>query len=133
MPRTCFVIMPFSAAASCTEEEWTLIFEALLKPAVEGAGLDYECRRSVATRAELLPLLTETVNTLNQRDVPDRIQEDRILELAQEYIPVVEPIVQKVEEFVLTSVEEQWALGLRLGLRLSGDWISFKRAPTSRS
>jgi len=54
MPRTCFVIMPFSATASCAEDEWTLIFEALFKPAVEGAGLEYECRRSVATRGNIV-------------------------------------------------------------------------------
>jgi hypothetical protein len=36
-----------------------------------------------------------------------------------------------VEEFVLTSVEEQWAPGLRLGLRLSGDLISLSERPHS--
>ncbi len=54
MPRTCFVIMPFSTTTSCTEEEWTLLFEALFKPAIEGASLDYECRRSVATRGNIV-------------------------------------------------------------------------------
>jgi hypothetical protein len=290
MPRACFVIMPFSTTTSCTEEEWTLIFEALFKPAVEGAGLDYECRRSVATRgnivasilqelkenyvviadlsdqnanvfyelgvrhslkdrtillaqkeedipfdlrayayhiydwlsedgkeefakritellseidsnpdrpdnpvsdflgratesnlvqtpttvqpeeiahaqslaghsaegldaadfarrlarentpqaantvlrltrAELLPSLAETIKTLNQREVPDRIPENKTLEMARDYISVVEPLVQKVEEFVLASVEEQWTPGLRLGLRLSGDLISLSERP----
>jgi len=54
MPRTCFVIMPFSTTGSCSEDEWTLLFEALFKPAIEGAGLDYECRRSVATRGNIV-------------------------------------------------------------------------------
>ena len=54
MPRTCFVIMPFSTTESCSEDEWTLLFEALFKPAIEGAGLDYECRRSVATRGNIV-------------------------------------------------------------------------------
>lgn len=290
MPRTCFAIMPFSATTSCTEEEWTLIFDAIIKPAIEGSGLEYECRRSVATRgnivasilqelketyvvladltdqnanvfyelgvrhalkdrtiliaqkeedipfdlrayayhiydwqtdegkhafaikitellseidnnpnrpdnpvsdflgrtvepitlqtnttvipqeatyaqsltgilaegldavdfaqrlarggvpqaanivlrltrAELLPLLNETVNTLNQRDVPERIQEDQILETVREFITTFEPLTQKVEEFVLTSVEEQWEPGLRLGLRLAGDMISLSERP----
>jgi len=292
MPRTCFVIMPFSTTTSCTEDEWTLIFEALFKPAIEGAGLDYECRRSVATRgnivasilqelkesyvvladltdhnanvfyelgvrhslkdrtilvaqkeedipfdlrayayhvydwltedgkeafvnritellseidsnpdrpdnpvsdflgrtiepyplqtpitvqpeeityaqslagpsaeglnavdcarrlarrdapqaantvlrltrAELLPAISQTVSELNQREVPSQIQQDQILGLAREFISVVEPIVQKVEEFVLASVEEQWAPGLHLGLRLSGDLISLSERPHS--
>ncbi len=281
MPRTCFVIMPFSTTESCSEDEWTLLFEALFKPAIEGAGLDYECRRSVATRgnivasilqelkesyvvladltdhnanvfyelgvrhslkdrtilvaqkeedipfdlrayayhiydwltedgkeafttritellseidsnpdrpdnpvsdflgratepnpvqtpvtvqpeeiayaqslagpsaeglnaidfarklarsgapqaantvlrltrAELLPAISQTVNELNQREVPGQIQEDQVLGLAREFTNVIEPTVQKVEEFVLASVEEQWESGLRFGLRLSG-------------
>ena len=54
MPRNCFVIMPFSGTESCTEEEWTAIFEDLIKPAVEGAGRDYECERSTATRGNIV-------------------------------------------------------------------------------
>ena len=54
MPRQCFVIMPFSTTASCTEEEWTDIFENAFKPAIEVEGLDYDCRRSAATRGNLV-------------------------------------------------------------------------------
>jgi len=285
MPRTCFAIMPFSATSSCTEDEWTLIFDAVIKPAIEGSGFEYECHRSIATRgnivalilqelkesyvviadltdqnanvfyelgvrhslkdrtiliaqkeedipfdlrayayhiydwqtdegkqafalriseliseihnnpdrpdnpvsdflgrtadpitvqtnttitpreaayaqpltgllaeglnavdfaqslardgvpqaanvvlrltrAELRPLLSDNVNTLNQRPAPDRIQDNQILELAREFISTFEPLVQKVEDFILTSVEEQWQPGVRLGLRLVGDMIS---------
>lgn len=292
MPRTCFVIMPFSTTASCTKEEWTLIYEALFKPAIEGAGLDYECRRSVATRgnivvsilqelkdayvvladlsdhnvnvfyelgvrhslkdrtilvaqneddipfdlrayayhiydwrteegkealanritkllseidsnpdrpdnpisdflgrttesntvqtpvtihqedisfaqslaghsaedlnvvdfarrlsrsdapqaanivcrltrATLLPAISQKISELNQREVPAQIKQDQILGLALEFVNGVEPIVQKMEEFVLTSVDEQWAPGLRLGLKLSGDLISLSERPHS--
>lgn len=53
MPRKCFVIMPFSATDSCTEEEWTEIFDDLFKPAIEDAGLDYECIRSEPTRGNM--------------------------------------------------------------------------------
>lgn len=53
--RLCFVIMPFSATPACTEAEWTQIFAEVIKPTVEGApGLDYECRRSTATRGNLV-------------------------------------------------------------------------------
>ena len=62
MPRLCFVIMPFSATQSCSEEEWTRIFETLLKPAVEGAGLDYECKRSAATRGNLVAAIIRDLN-----------------------------------------------------------------------
>jgi len=59
MTRTCFVIMPFSQTASCDQQDWTWIFENLFKPAIEGAGLDYECKRSVATRGNLVALILE--------------------------------------------------------------------------
>jgi hypothetical protein len=62
MPRDCFVIMPFSNTASCTEDEWTEIFEKFLKPAVEGAGLDYVCRRSVATRGNIVGAILQDLN-----------------------------------------------------------------------
>lgn len=62
MPRDCFVIMPFSATASCTKKEWTQIFEQVLKPAVESAGLDYVCRRSVATRGNIIGAIVQDLN-----------------------------------------------------------------------
>ena len=62
MPRTCFVIMPFSTTHSCTEDEWTSIFENLLKPAVEAAGLDYQCHRSVATRGNIVGRIVQDLN-----------------------------------------------------------------------
>ena len=62
MPRDCFVIMPFSATASCTKDEWTQIFEQVLKPAVESAGLDYVCRRSDATRGNIIGAIVQDLN-----------------------------------------------------------------------
>jgi hypothetical protein len=62
MPRTCFVIMPFSGTNSCTEGEWTQVFEQVFKPAVEGAGLDYECRRLNATRGNLVAAIMNDLN-----------------------------------------------------------------------
>jgi len=46
--------MPFSKTGSCTKDNWTWIFEKVFKPAVEGTGLDYECRRSSATRGNIV-------------------------------------------------------------------------------
>lgn len=51
--------MPFSKTKSCSEEEWTSIFENLLKPAVETAGLDYVCRRSEATRGNIIGAIVQ--------------------------------------------------------------------------
>lgn len=62
MPRTCFVIMPFSSTASCTSEEWTHIFENVFKPAIESSGLDYECRRSKATRGNVIAAIIRDLN-----------------------------------------------------------------------
>jgi hypothetical protein len=52
--RLCYVIMPFSSTESCSEAEWKSIFEDLIKPAVEDSGLGYECRRSEATRGNII-------------------------------------------------------------------------------
>jgi hypothetical protein len=59
--RLCFVIMPFSDTNHCTEAEWTAVFETLIKPAVEQAGLGYECRRSSATRGNLVAQIVESL------------------------------------------------------------------------
>jgi hypothetical protein len=74
MPRTCFVIMPFSSTASCTCEEWTEIFEHVLKPAVEGSGLDYECRRSEATRGNVVAAIIRDLDDAHvvMADLTDR-------------------------------------------------------------
>ncbi len=52
--KLCYVIMPFSTSASCSEGEWTSIFNGIIKPAVESAQLDYSCRRSSATTGNLI-------------------------------------------------------------------------------
>jgi len=62
MPRTCFVIMPFSSTSTCNEEEWAFIFEKVVKPSIEGAGLDYTCRRSVATRGNIVGAILRDLN-----------------------------------------------------------------------
>ena len=59
--RLCFVIMPFSGTPSCTEEEWTRIFEQIIKPAIEGAGLGYQCKRSEATRGNIVAAIMESL------------------------------------------------------------------------
>ena len=74
MPRTCFIIMPFSATASCTEDEWTWIFENVFKPSIEGADLGYECRRSVATQGNIVASILKELDTayLVLADLTDR-------------------------------------------------------------
>ena len=54
--------MPFSATKSCTEQEWTEIFEKVFKPAIEEAGLGYECRRSNATRGNIVAGIIRDLN-----------------------------------------------------------------------
>lgn len=53
--RQCFVIMPFSGISGvATKTEWTWIFDQLIRPAVEGAGLDYVCNRSEPVRGNII-------------------------------------------------------------------------------
>lgn len=59
--RLCFVIMPFSGTKSCKKAEWTRIFDNLLKPAVENAGLNYQCHRSAATRGNIIAAIMESL------------------------------------------------------------------------
>lgn len=75
MARICFVIMPFSQTDSCAEDEWTAVFETLIKPAVEGDGnLGYECRRSTATRGNLVRGILEDLQAAHVviADLTDR-------------------------------------------------------------
>ena len=58
--------MPFSKTYSASESEWTWIYENLIRPAVEGSGLDFECERSKATRGNILKKI---INSLNESDV----------------------------------------------------------------
>jgi hypothetical protein len=65
--RRCFVIMPFSEIAGlATEGDWTRIFERMIKPAVEGAGLGYACVRS---NADIGNLLGQIIIELDTADV----------------------------------------------------------------
>lgn len=54
--------MPFSATKSCTEAEWTHVFEEVLKPAIENAGLGYVCRRSEANRGNIVAGIIRDLN-----------------------------------------------------------------------
>lgn len=64
--KLCYVIMPFSKTKTCTEDEWTDIFESIINPAVEGAGLGYRCLRSEATTGNIIK---KVVNSLYQANV----------------------------------------------------------------
>lgn len=52
--KTCFVIMPISDSKSCTEKEWTYIFDKIIRPAVENAGMGFKCKRSTAKRGNIV-------------------------------------------------------------------------------
>lgn len=64
--RTCFVAMPISKSDSCTGEQWTQIYEKIIKPAVEGANLGFKCKRSVALRGNILK---DIIMDLHKNDV----------------------------------------------------------------
>jgi ActR/RegA family two-component response regulator len=60
--RSCFVIMPFSKTKTCRAEEWTEIYENIIKPAVEGSGFDYRCRRSDALAGNIIEDVLDHLN-----------------------------------------------------------------------
>jgi response regulator RpfG family c-di-GMP phosphodiesterase len=61
-PHTCFVIMPFSATQSCSEGEWTEIYEKLIKPAVEQSGFKYECKRAEIVYGNIIESILDELN-----------------------------------------------------------------------
>ncbi len=64
--KKCFVIMPFSKTKSTSAKNWNNIFEKIIKRAVEGANLEFECKRSKATRGNIIK---EIVNEINDSDL----------------------------------------------------------------
>ncbi len=60
--RQCFVIMPFSKTKSCRSEDWTEIYSNVIKPAVEGAGFNYECRRSDGIAGNIIEDILDHLN-----------------------------------------------------------------------
>ena len=64
--RKCFAIMPFSTTKSASAKNWTFIYEKIIKPSVEDSGFDFICKRSKATRGNIIK---EIVNDLNESDL----------------------------------------------------------------
>lgn len=64
--KKCFVIMPISKTKSCTQNEWTSIFDEMIKPAVTGSRLGFTCERSQPRTGSLIK---DILNELNRADV----------------------------------------------------------------
>ena len=64
--KKCFVIMPFSSTNSTSAKNWTFIYDKIIKPAVEDSGFDFECKRSKATRGNIIK---DIVIDLNESDL----------------------------------------------------------------
>lgn len=60
--KLCFVIMPFSSTPSCTQEEWTEVFEKLIRPAIEDAGFGYHCIRSNPIQGSIIEDILDQLN-----------------------------------------------------------------------
>jgi YesN/AraC family two-component response regulator len=60
--KNCFVIMPFSDSKSCTSEEWTEIFNELIKPSIEKSGFNYNCKRSEALAGNIIEDILDELN-----------------------------------------------------------------------
>ena len=64
--KKCFVIMPVSKTKSCTANEWTGIFNQMIRPAVTGSKLGFTCERSKSRTGNLIK---DILNELNKADV----------------------------------------------------------------
>jgi CheY-like chemotaxis protein len=60
--KNCFVILPFSGTASCTESQWSNIYENLIKPAVEESGFKYKCRKAESHWGSLIGHVLDNLN-----------------------------------------------------------------------
>jgi hypothetical protein len=61
MTKTSFVIMPFSSTPSCTESQWTEIFEDVIRPAFVDCG--YECERVKPSVGNLTGSIVDKLRT----------------------------------------------------------------------
>lgn len=59
--RDCFAVMPMSATVSCTESEWTYVFQEMVKPAMQAAGFD--CRRSSGVVGNIIKQVLADLNS----------------------------------------------------------------------
>jgi len=60
--KKCFVIMPVSGTKSCTEAEWTGIFQQMIKPAVTGSRLGFDCERAKPLTGAFIKDILEGLN-----------------------------------------------------------------------
>jgi hypothetical protein len=64
--KKCFVIMPVSGTTACTEDEWTGIFEQMIRPAVTGSKLGFDCKRAKPGTGNVIK---DILNQVNSADV----------------------------------------------------------------
>ncbi len=60
--KKCFIIMPISKTKSCNEDGWTGIFEHMIKPAVTGSRLGFECERAQPRTGAFIRDILEGLN-----------------------------------------------------------------------
>ncbi len=58
--KTCFVIMPMSDSASCSNREWEEVFTRVIKPAAEACG--FVCTRSKGMAGNIIKLILDDLN-----------------------------------------------------------------------
>ena len=64
--KICFVIMPFSDTNTCTKDQWTEIFETMIKPAVDESNVHYEWFRACL---DIGNIIKDILVNLNRADV----------------------------------------------------------------
>lgn len=66
LKKICFVIMPFSNTESCTKEQWSEIYETLIRQAVVSSGYNYECFRACL---DIGNIIKDILVNLNRADI----------------------------------------------------------------
>ena len=61
--KNCFVIMPFSSIeGSLKKDEWTEVFEKVIKPSVEKSGFNYKCERADIQFGSIIEEILDKLN-----------------------------------------------------------------------
>ncbi len=60
--KKCFVIMPISKSKSCSRDEWAGIFDHMIKPAVTGSKLGFDCEQAKPRTGALIKDILEKLN-----------------------------------------------------------------------
>ena len=81
------------------------------------------------TKPVLITEIKKKLEELNNKEAPERVKEDQIVEIATDYISEFDSIVKNIEEFALLAISQNVEKGSEFILRFTGDLISISEKP----